>query len=224
MKFFYFFKNYYNWARVFNSMHLSLGATVLLGLAAGLKYDELRNVNTFLLAAIALPIVTTTLFLFLQAGYVFMVNYSEGMWWNKRGFIPIVMYPGYVGLVWTGEELLEQHEYFKDFPKDKEIIVASAVRTPDGTVYASPCPGRHFHCIGFANQMNPDVEFGKLDTTDQGFMTNTNRYIDRIEARRIAIANMWIVKFTHETKAFSEDLWETPEHLKWKDPNVKAKT
>jgi hypothetical protein len=47
------------------------------------------------------------------------------------------------------------------------------------------------------------------DTEIQGFLTNTNEFVDRVEAREIALKAGQLEgrKVHHETKLFSEDLY-----------------
>lgn len=219
MKFFYFFKNHYNWNRVFDFNHLWLGTCVIVGLLFGVAHKEFRTPEMFLGLFVLTPLFVSMSTLLLGA----VIDYLRAIP-RTRGYIPVKRYPGYdKGLIWTPQELQLQSEYFEGYPKDKEVLVASAVCTPDGTAYAVMRPGRHFHCIALANEAHPLAEFGTVDTSKQGFMTNTNRYVDRTEGRLIAERNMGVTKFSNERHVFSEDLWDTPEHLKWKPPVAEVK-
>lgn len=128
------------------------------------------------------------------------------------GYERIVEYPKYKALRWTKEELEDQADYFSYYPPKQEIIVASAIMDLEGTAWAVMRPGRHFHCIRHMAEHNAAEQSIKGNTRNQGFMTNTNRYIGRKEARELAFANGQAKEedIQSPNEIFSEDLWETP--------------
>lgn len=83
-----------------------------------------------------------------------------------------------------------------------ETIIAAAIKSDDGeTIYSLPAPKRHHHIL--------HEFFGKvsLDVTDQGFLTNSGRFVDRKEALSIAISSGQIKSGNWPHRLFSEDLW-----------------
>lgn len=87
-----------------------------------------------------------------------------------------------------------------------EEIWLTAVRHPDGVVYATERPGRHHHCIEL---MSECARAGGSNCLDQGFVTTHGRYVDRMVALYIAKqAGQLIGEPSH--KLFSEDLWAGP--------------
>lgn len=109
---------------------------------------------------------------------------------------------------------------------ESEIIVAAAIRrsleyTVDagasghfsyGTfdlIMSVPKPGRHHHVLNIASLnkvVNQDEHH--LAYWDQGFLTNTGRFVDRKEGCTIArAANQIVQKTGPEEILFSEDMW-----------------
>lgn len=70
----------------------------------------------------------------------------------------------------------------------KEIILCSAIKYFDTIV----CGRRHKDCNEIIEQLtdNPDFE---SERQNQGFLTNKNRFVNRIEAYKIAFENDQIV-------------------------------
>lgn len=71
------------------------------------------------------------------------------------------------------------------------------------------CGHRHGHCIDIVKQLAGlrTVQFGpnSVGETEQGFLTNTNRFVSRKEAAQIAFKSHQI-EFEKET-LFSEDIY-----------------
>ena len=89
-----------------------------------------------------------------------------------------------------------------------ERIVSAAVMHR-GLPHTVPAPGRHHHVLAVLRDKFPcDVPwFG-----EQGFMTDSGRFVDRNEAAVIAVAAGQIIPAPHQgngpvTHLFSEDLW-----------------
>lgn len=101
--------------------------------------------------------------------------------------------------------------YYEGYPVSEEKIIASANVDTQGTLWCVLSPGRHHHCIAymFENGMNEESQ-------RQGFLTNHYRFVGREEARAMAIANGQCPTPDHVRELFSEDLWDTPEHLQYK--------
>lgn len=104
-----------------------------------------------------------------------------------------------------------------------ETIVAAAIRVPVSDelraltfngkpaypyklVITAPPPARHHHLLA------PMHYYGAraVEFDDQGFITSTGRYVDRVEALQIALSSgqpMIDHSSRHGTWLFSEDLW-----------------
>lgn len=90
----------------------------------------------------------------------------------------------------------------------QEWIKIAAIRMEDGEVYTAQT---HHLCIQRANQ---DRDTSHVGRHDQGFVTDTGRYVDREEAARIAIAAGQIKHLLHHPRQlFSEELMYTPPHM-----------
>ena len=98
-------------------------------------------------------------------------------------------------------------------PDQQERIVAVAIRWK-GVNHTLPPPARHPNVIWrMRDELGLPIE--AVSPANQGFLTNTGRFVDRIEACRIAVAADQIIKSsgglimkTHPLEMlFSEDLW-----------------
>ena len=105
----------------------------------------------------------------------------------------------------------------------RETIVAAAIRIPvsdelraktwngkpaypDKLVITAPPPARHHHLLA------PMHDYGArpVEFDDQGFITSTGRYVERVEALQIVLSSgqsMIDHPSRHNTWLFSEDLW-----------------
>lgn len=84
-----------------------------------------------------------------------------------------------------------------------ERIVAAALRY-EGQVYSLPPPARH-HSVC---QMMSDLGLGPETMRDQGFITDSGRYVSRSDALIIATAANQLLRKTFPTDLlFSEDVW-----------------
>lgn len=206
---FQFFKNYYNWRGIFKSyisMLVIAGFLELAQLMGTIEQSRIFHQYSIMLeGACAIHFILLQLFP-LQA----FIKY----WWEFRSYVKIKSWPQYKAYIWTLQQLREQHRYFKNFPKEKEVIVASAIKALNGDVYAVMKPGRHHHCIALMWEKQASELHVSGNTINQGFMTNTNRYIGRKEARELAVQNGQALYLNHADEIFSENLWETPEEMK----------
>ncbi len=82
-----------------------------------------------------------------------------------------------------------------------ERITAAAIKFLYITCVLPP-PARHHHILRAIANVRQDVLIGP---DEQGFVTSAGRFVDRSEARRIAVdAGQTNTKHSH---LFSEDLW-----------------
>lgn len=88
--------------------------------------------------------------------------------------------------------------------KRKQPLKGSAIQV-DGKTYAVLAPGRHNHVINKILTENPDVKTPIVGT--QGFITQDDRFVDRIEGARIALETGQIKQLNWPPELFSEDLW-----------------
>jgi hypothetical protein len=94
-------------------------------------------------------------------------------------------------------------------PPPPETIVAAAIQK-NGVVYSLDKPARHgdvIHDMIHTHGWPKPVPAG-----GQGFVTSYGRFVDRVEARKIAEKSRQPLrpgrtKFCHSTELFSEDLW-----------------
>lgn len=69
------------------------------------------------------------------------------------------------------------------------------------------CGRRHHNCFHTAAIFDPKMKYKKHEK-EQGFITNTNRFVGRIEAAEIAYLSGQITeRTTHPVGLFSEDLY-----------------
>lgn len=89
----------------------------------------------------------------------------------------------------------------------REWIETAALRI-DGEVWTLPRPTRH-HTLARAWSLAnyKDGKSGFLGEHESGFVTSRGRYVDRIEAGRIAVAAGQIPELRWPPRLYSEDLW-----------------
>lgn len=101
--------------------------------------------------------------------------------------------------------------------RNDEYIICSAVWFDDkkdhedqaiiGETGFVVCGRRHHNCFHTASILDPKRKY-KLHEKKQGFITNKNRFVNRIEAAEIAFNAKQIDQRTnHAIGLFSEDLW-----------------
>lgn len=83
-----------------------------------------------------------------------------------------------------------------------EIIVAAAIRHGD-LVISMPKPARH-HSMLIPFEMLTGVI---VVPDDQGFLTNTGRYVGRVEGDEIALKAGHTKKLQWGPSLYNEDLW-----------------
>jgi len=86
----------------------------------------------------------------------------------------------------------------------KERIVSAAIHL--GGIISLPRPARHSGIIATMDTIM-DID-GPLATPDrQGFITDTGRYVNRVEAFGIAYRSGQLLVGARGPQLFSEDLW-----------------
>lgn len=95
-----------------------------------------------------------------------------------------------------------------------EYIICSAVYFNDGKQYVHQpinidkgfviCGHRHHNCFMTAYILNKQ-RVRAIET--QGFLTNTNRFVDRIEAKHIAVKANQVSTEIMKDELFSEDIY-----------------
>lgn len=81
-------------------------------------------------------------------------------------------------------------------------IKSAATRLPDGEVYTDRNHASIIHGLAMAG-------YARRTAGEQGFVTDTGLFVDRVEAAKIALAAGQIEKLRYSrTELFSEDLYE----------------
>ncbi len=92
---------------------------------------------------------------------------------------------------------------------EREMITAAAMRTEDGTVMALAPPARHNDVMRW--MIDRGLGSDGIAMSDQGFVTNHGRWVDRFEALAIAKEAGQVVEHRRLVpglaELFSEDLW-----------------
>jgi hypothetical protein len=95
--------------------------------------------------------------------------------------------------------------------KSTETIVAAAIKDIDGKIHYMSSPARHHHVIwwmvGRYDKLTDVPTPNNFEQVEQGFLTSTGRYVNRVEAGIIAIQCGQIQKLQHGPALYSEDLW-----------------
>lgn len=90
----------------------------------------------------------------------------------------------------------------------QERIVAAALKLAN-LIISAPPPARHHTLINGLGEATGVPRLTRMD--DQGFLTNTGRFVDRVEAKKIALAagqcteDKCLLKDAEDL--YSEDLW-----------------
>jgi hypothetical protein len=96
----------------------------------------------------------------------------------------------------------------KDRTDLPERIEKAAIRHADGTVFDVPRPGRHHDVIRIMRMAGKPWKSPDEALHVQGFVTSTGRFVDRVEAKKIATAaNQLLERESGKTELFSEDVW-----------------
>lgn len=88
-----------------------------------------------------------------------------------------------------------------------ERIIAAALKLGN-LIISAPPPARHHTLINGLGLATGIPRLTKMD--DQGFLTNTGRFVDRIEAKKIALETGQCTEESCVVKGedlYSEDLW-----------------
>jgi len=88
--------------------------------------------------------------------------------------------------------------------KRTSAIKGAAIKF-DGKVYWVPATGRHNHVFHKIMRENPELK--NCHGNEQGFVTQDDVFVDRIEGARIAIESGQIEKLSWPPHLYSEDLW-----------------
>lgn len=81
-------------------------------------------------------------------------------------------------------------------------MIKQAAILQDGKIYTVQRPGRHVDVI-----KKMGLAFKGTAATEQGFVAGDGRFVDRIQAGKIAIDCGQIKKLECPPKLYSEDLW-----------------
>lgn len=87
-----------------------------------------------------------------------------------------------------------------------ETIIAVAIQRA-GVIWTLPRPARHHHVIAAINDAHPVRGPLLIAEGAQGFVTSGGRFVDRVEAARIARASGQIASLAAPPNLYSEDLW-----------------
>ena len=88
----------------------------------------------------------------------------------------------------------------------KEIIVAVATKTLDGTVWVATKPKRHHDVLRL--MCNAGLSIEECATGKQGFLTNYGRFLSRLQALPVALRAKQTDGFAYDGgRLYSEDLW-----------------
>lgn len=85
-----------------------------------------------------------------------------------------------------------------------EKIAAAAIQF--GATISLPPPARH-HTIIQAMDLEMGIDGTLAAPSTQGFITDTGRFVNRVEAYYIAFKAEQIISDTKGPRLFSEDLW-----------------
>lgn len=89
-----------------------------------------------------------------------------------------------------------------------ERIIGVACKHPDGGVYSLMAPARHGQVLRMVEACYRWDDANAAHKVEQGFITDAARYVNRIEARKIATAaGQSSERDKHLNELFSEDLW-----------------
>ena len=89
-----------------------------------------------------------------------------------------------------------------------ERIIGVACKHPDGGVYSLMAPARHGQVLRLVDACYRWDDADAVHKVEQGFITDGFRFVNRIEARRIATAaGQSSARDKNLPELFSEDLW-----------------
>lgn len=157
--------------------------------------------NQELVGDIDLPTGTLTLFKYLDTDYFHLYKGDVDLYGKN-----------------TSEEINkciinEINKYFAyDHIKNiHQTITGVAIKDTTGRVHSMSAPARHHHLIwwmrGKIDELIGAQHKNDFTPAEQGFITNTGEYVNRCDARVIALAASQCETTSHATQLFSEDLW-----------------
>lgn len=84
------------------------------------------------------------------------------------------------------------------------MIKQAAIKDENGKIYTLPQPARHSLII--KTLIEAEIRY-LLPSAVQGFLTDDNRFVDRIEAMKIARESGQVTAVTDRKELYTEDLW-----------------
>lgn len=174
----------------------------------------LVDVNTMLLEKNIIPAVYLTAWVLFASAYPALLVLVSATLYAARfyGDYEVIHAAfGYRAFRITPTQQEYHGLYYEKRPRKKELIIASAILDDTGTMWCVEKPGRHHHCIWFMAQYDANHR-----PHTQGFLTNQYRFIGREAGRELALHTGQVKRTDHERDLFSEDLWDTPDHLRYK--------
>ena len=100
---------------------------------------------------------------------------------------------------------------------EQEIILCSAIWVDDGKQHIHRakniesgfvvCGRRHHNCFRIIEMIYPDIKSFNKNKAIQGFLTQTDRFVDREEAMKIAVEAKQTPKCVSKMKLISEWGW-----------------
>lgn len=103
--------------------------------------------------------------------------------------------------------LAAERELTTALTKENRTIVSAALKFGD-LIISAPPPARHHTLINGLGLATGIPRLTNMD--DQGFLTNKGTFVNRLEAKQIAIANGQLVPdscVVQGDELYSEDLW-----------------
>lgn len=103
----------------------------------------------------------------------------------------------------------EEHAAIRKRIDAQDELIVSAAVLYDGAIISFPRPGRHGECINWLSHHGLKAENRNYEC---GFLTNRGRFVDRVEAGQIVLANEQGspggTPFNNpHMSLFSEDMW-----------------
>lgn len=87
----------------------------------------------------------------------------------------------------------------KTLTREKVKIICSAIRDKDKNIWIGK---RHSDCLWLMSKFGVDDLDG-----EEGFLTNDKKFVNRNEAKKIAVKAKQTIRNLEKHRLFSEDLW-----------------